>query len=816
MHRTCLVLIAALGACLPAPAAPPNGPRLDSLGDPLPEGAVARFGTTRLWSPVPLQVLLFSPDGQRLAGDIVNGGALRMWDAASGTMIRPRDGDRPTQTLAAIAPDGKFLFAFTNPCCRLWDPTTGKTTDLWTENEQFVVHACYSPDGKTLAIGLLSSVVVLLDPVSGKERTRIELAGETPSIQTLTFAQDSRLLAIGFQGGNVWLWDCARGKRIRWFHTGAKRKQDPIASVAFSPNGRSLAVATQLGDKPAIKRFEMDADNEVEALTPHEMEEMRLVRYSADGKKLYGITGIGTILHWETATGKLLKPLVQGEEAVTAAAFDSAGQTVALQRGGMVEMIDVLTGKPRFPFRPFPALMSAAFAGKTNDLVASADRRGGFHFWDAATGRLHRSLDFPVLRDQGSGREKVPALSPDGKLIATWPEEFKGFRIVEAHAGKELWTAEAESGVGRLEFSPDGRQLAVVGAKGKCVEVWDVTARRRRRSIPLDPPREQLKLAWSPDSRSLAGIGEIENGFIWEVETEQLRHVFETHASLALTFLHDGRRLAVSTATSRIVLLRPGTNETNQIHLPDTPLRAICASSDGRWLAAGNKAGRVFLHELATGKQHDLPGHDAGVRALAFALDSSRLISASEDGTALIWDLKALPASGEKASKPVSLASGWEALGRADAVRAARARAVFEDRPEEALSFLKERLEPARPLDSDRLSRLLRDLDSTNFQTRQKTIRELEALGPQVEMVLRETAAKPPNLEMRKRLDGLLQKIDGPLTHPETLRAVRAVEILESIGSPAARGLLESLSRGDDAARLTREARAALERLRNR
>ena len=68
--------------------------------------------------------------------------------------------------------------------------------------------------------------------------------------------------------------------------------------------------------------------------------------------------------------------------------------------------------------------------------------------------------------------------------------------------------------------------------------------------------------------------------------------------------------------------------------------------------------------------------------------------------------------------------------------------------------------------------------------------------------------------EVRRRVEGLLESQEpGGRQAPQALRQVRAVEVLESAGTPEARQLLEALARGVAGARLTREARAALDRV---
>jgi HEAT repeat protein len=87
----------------------------------------------------------------------------------------------------------------------------------------------------------------------------------------------------------------------------------------------------------------------------------------------------------------------------------------------------------------------------------------------------------------------------------------------------------------------------------------------------------------------------------------------------------------------------------------------------------------------------------------------------------------------------------------------------------------------------------------------------LERLGEEAAPALRKALASKPAPEVRRRIESILKK--SRTLSPETLLVVRAVEVLENIGTPEARELLKSLADGVPEAVLTQEAKASLERL---
>jgi hypothetical protein len=68
---------------------------------------------------------------------------------------------------------------------------------------------------------------------------------------------------------------------------------------------------------------------------------------------------------------------------------------------------------------------------------------------------------------------------------------------------------------------------------------------------------------------------------------------------------------------------------------------------------------------------------------------------------------------------------------------------------------------PKPPRDKKKIKQWLRDLASDTFETREKATRELEKLGRDVKPLLREALKGRPELELRRRIEGLLQKLPG-------------------------------------------------------
>jgi HEAT repeat protein len=124
---------------------------------------------------------------------------------------------------------------------------------------------------------------------------------------------------------------------------------------------------------------------------------------------------------------------------------------------------------------------------------------------------------------------------------------------------------------------------------------------------------------------------------------------------------------------------------------------------------------------------------------------------------------------------------------------------------------LRKHVKAAPPSDVKRLGQLIADLDNDEFAVRERAQRQLEGMGEDAAPALRKALAGKPALEVRRRIESILMK--ARTLSPATLQVVRAVEVLENIGTLEARELLKSLADGVPEAVLTQEAKASLERL---
>jgi HEAT repeat protein len=138
----------------------------------------------------------------------------------------------------------------------------------------------------------------------------------------------------------------------------------------------------------------------------------------------------------------------------------------------------------------------------------------------------------------------------------------------------------------------------------------------------------------------------------------------------------------------------------------------------------------------------------------------------------------------------------WSHLAEHDSHKAYQAIATLAAAPKEASALLKDRLRPALAPDPDRIQRLIANLDNDDFEVRETASAELEKIGGEALPFLRAAIENGPSLEVRRRAERLVTIISQRPLAAEWMRGVRAVQVLERIGSQEAKSILTQLAKG--------------------
>jgi len=821
----------------------PAAKRVDATGDPLPEQVLMRLGTLRGRSSSGFWAI--SPDGKYATSGSRDG--IHLWDIVTGKRIRTV-GETVGWRGITFSPDGKDFVAGTgwsHPHRLVRWSADGDRFSVFTSEllaGQNVHALAYSPDGKLLASGTDRQTLLLWD--TKKKEVIRQLEGHKERVSALAFSPNGKLLASA--GGyferdtTIRLWDVTTGKLVGELigHKYAAR------CLTFSRDGKVLvsgsgeafgdrnAILWDVASRKLIRRLPLKVPVYTLAISPDD--------------KVLAAGGWQEIQLWELSTGKPLRSLQGFAAEVNRVAFTPNGKWLIATCQDAIRTWETATWEQASLGPGHTTVVEqVAFTPDGRTLLSlSADNH--LHTWDVRSGKeLHRllpSVSSGSSTDPWLERRRPLALSPDGKIAATDASFAKSpIQLWDVASGKLLFDLpDPTTVVDTLSFSADGKALVVTGNKG--TRVWSV---KDRKPIPLlgfrpgaerdnDPSLCVLPL---PEGRTAVAGGFKDLSFL-DVASGRLLGTIDLPyrfgcKSVALS--PDGRLLATvprpaqvavtpihvwDVATGRLLRVIDGDELEGRPQVPATghggAVAQVAFAPDGLTLAsAGLFDGTVRLWDVLGGKQlARLEGHEGGVTSVAFAPDGRTLASGGFDTTVLLWDVHKFIKPHKAADK--ELEQFWDALGAGDPVKGVLAVVALAGAKDKAVDLLKKHLHPIAKLDEEHVRRLIRDLDARVFATRQKATGELARLGELAEPALHKALQDKPSNEAKMRLASLLADVRPWVRSPEALRQFRAIHVLERVGSTEALRLLDSLAGGTEDARLTREARAARDRLRQR
>jgi hypothetical protein len=245
-------------------------------------------------------------------------------------------------------------------------------------------------------------------------------------------------------------------------------------------------------------------------------------------------------------------------------------------------------------------------------------------------------------------------------------------------------------------------------------------------------------------------------------------------------------------------------------------INCVAFSPDGRFLAGGSACGGMQIWELTTGKEvlaFHIP--HVPVMSVSFSPQALHLACGLEDTTGLVWDLvgKTLGPGPRKELAPADLKKLWNDLGGVDAGVAFKASCTLLAAPKQAVPLLRDEVLALPPTDHQRIAKLVADLKSSQFKTREAASYELQRLACEAEPALRQALQGNPELEVRHRVAKLLAKIQEQPFSLREIRLLRALSVLEWIGTAEAVQALKALSQRGWPPHVAEEIQAAVARL---
>ena len=455
------------------------------------------------------------------------------------------------------------------------------------EVDDDVICVDFSPDGALLALGTRSGRLLLREVDDGAERPGWQMEG--PPLVSLAFSPDGQTVAALDQTGTIHLGSPDDTRPERTLAPGTKGPSTGSDALAFSPDGSLLAAG---GADGVVRLWALDEGDEPRTFSGHEGT-VDLVAFSPDGTQLASGAADVTVRTWDVASGEALA---------------------------------------RVRCQP-DRIRGMALGYRDGWLAACGSDRRSVALWDVDAGRLLTELGDDLVNVDGM------AFSPDASQLAV--ADWNSVRMWSTRvAGARREGAGHRRDVRDIVHAPGGEQVISAGEDG-AIWIWDAATGNAIGTMS-GPQRSIYSLDISPDGRRLVTGGTDRVVCVWDLVTRRLLHSMEGHTAnvWGVAFGPDGR-LVASGAMDRSVRLWDGLTGELQATMegPTSGVLSIAVRPDGRQVAAGSADGTAWVYSVEPPElERRLEGHGYDIWGIDYTADGRSLFTGGWDQSLRRWD----------------------------------------------------------------------------------------------------------------------------------------------------------------------------------
>jgi eukaryotic-like serine/threonine-protein kinase len=267
---------------------------------------------------------------------------------------------------------------------------------------------------------------------------------------------------------------------------------------------------------------------------------------------------------------------------------------------------------------------------------------GTVKLWDVGNRRLDSTMNVHP------GPVWTTSISSDGSLLVTGHDDGT-VHVWDLATEKESSSFKADGPVRSLEFAPFGHQVAV-GTRTGQVGIWN--ADTGERIVAMDGHQGiVMDVSFSPDGTLLGTASGDKTARIWNVDTgrERMRLDGHTGGINGISFSADNQLIATGGWDKVVRVWDTASGSLKgalEGHTAD--IWAVAFSHQGNLLASAGEDKEVRLWDASTLRPFPTEvGHTGMLCTLAFGPDGE-LVSAGRDGTARLWNVKALQTGSQR------------------------------------------------------------------------------------------------------------------------------------------------------------------------